>query len=91
MSRAVSRFADRLLSVVVPSSSASAAYAVDGTRVTRDSLADGTLVGFFNHGCEPCAQMLPEFVVTAAGPTLTDLRRRVLYRGGVAGREPVRA
>jgi thiol-disulfide isomerase/thioredoxin len=42
------------------------ARTVDDVQITRDSLVDGTLVGFFNHGCEPCAQLLPEFVAYAA-------------------------
>jgi thiol-disulfide isomerase/thioredoxin len=42
------------------------ARTLDDAKLTRDSLVDGTLVGFFNHGCEPCAELLPEFVAYAA-------------------------
>jgi uncharacterized membrane protein YphA (DoxX/SURF4 family) len=38
---------------------------VDGEPVSRENLADGTLVGFFDPGCDTCHEQLPEFVARA--------------------------
>ena len=38
----------------------------DGRPVRRDELPDGVVVGFFSPGCQPCEELLPEFVAYAA-------------------------
>lgn len=38
------------------------AATVDGEPVSREALADGTLVGFFSPSCRPCREKLPDFV-----------------------------
>lgn len=38
---------------------------VDGLTVSRRDLDDGTLVGFFSPGCEPCVEAVPTFVRAA--------------------------
>lgn len=43
------------------------ASTVDGRAVSRDTLADRTVVGFFTPDCEPCRERVPEFLVYAAG------------------------
>ncbi|GAA2590071.1 hypothetical protein SMC26_20370 [Actinomadura fulvescens] len=56
----------------------------DGRAVTRESLDDGTLVGFFSPGCAPCEEIKPRFA-EAAG---TDGGRRALaVVSGPGGRE----
>jgi peroxiredoxin len=42
-----------------------AATTVEGEAVSRDTLLDGTLVGFFTPNCKPCAEQLPRFVAAA--------------------------
>ena len=43
------------------------ASTVDGRAVSRDTLADRTVVGFFTPDCEPCRERVPEFLAYAAG------------------------
>jgi hypothetical protein len=38
---------------------------VDGDRVARETLADGTLVGFFDPDCDACHEQLPGFLASA--------------------------
>jgi len=38
------------------------ATTVDGEQLSREELADTTLVGFFSPDCEPCKERLPQFV-----------------------------
>ena len=49
---------------------------LDGEPITRDGLADQTLVAFFSPGCAPCEELRPAFVRHAA--TLPGGRERVL-------------
>ncbi|GAA2287651.1 hypothetical protein GCM10010149_37560 [Nonomuraea roseoviolacea subsp. roseoviolacea] len=46
------------------------ASAVDGTAVSSDSLAEGTVVAFFKPGCGPCEETQPEFVEYARTSSL---------------------
>lgn len=41
----------------------------DGREISRDTLQDGTIVGFFAPGCPPCEDLLPRFIegVRASG------------------------
>ncbi|MFI9254250.1 redoxin domain-containing protein [Streptomyces sp. NPDC053069] len=38
----------------------------DGREISRDTVADDTLVAFFAPGCGPCTELLPHFVETVA-------------------------
>lgn len=49
---------------------------VDGETLTRDVLAERTLVGFFSPDCGPCHELLPSFVEYAA--RIPEGRRQVL-------------
>ncbi|MEO3926081.1 hypothetical protein ABGB07_19755 [Micromonosporaceae bacterium B7E4] len=42
------------------------ATTTDGQPVSRDTLADETLVGFFSPGCDACDELLPGFIERAA-------------------------
>lgn len=41
------------------------ATATTGESLSRESLAEQTLVGFFSPGCQPCATQLPAFIARA--------------------------
>ncbi|MBB4905958.1 TlpA family protein disulfide reductase [Actinophytocola algeriensis] len=43
------------------------AVSTDGVPVTRDALAEETMVGFFSVSCAPCAENAPKFAAHAAG------------------------
>lgn len=56
--------------VMLPAGASVGDFAVtttDGEPLSAELLSGTTLIGFFAHGCDPCHELMPQFITYAAG------------------------